>query len=288
MAIKKMLFVTDFQELWFDALQSLMDLRKAGLDHIVFLHVIRRDQVAMRRGKGYLKEEELKLKQIANVRFMDWAASIFEQGMECGAYVVVGQNVPKVVSTAQEEKVDLIVMGAHKRTMIEKLYVDSETLELLRRTRTPVLVHKYMLPSGKVNEKPFEAPLFVTDWSSASERALEYIISLKNAMKRVTVAHVISEDSMKGKSKTELQKDRKENIKRLEGVSITLEDEGIEVDTHVCIGEVVPQIQTVAREYGSTMIVAGNTGKGAWRVRWLGSISQELAESSELPTLLVP
>ena len=54
--MKKMLFVTDFQELWFDALQSLMDLRKAGLDHIVFLHVIRRDQVAMRRGKGYLKE----------------------------------------------------------------------------------------------------------------------------------------------------------------------------------------------------------------------------------------
>jgi nucleotide-binding universal stress UspA family protein len=131
MKIKKMLFVTDFQELWFDALQSLMDLRKAGLDHIVFLHVIRRDQVAMRRGKGYLKEEEIKLKQIANVRFMDWAASIFEKGMECGAYVVVGQNIPKVVSTAQEEKVDLIVTGAHKRTRIEKLWNSSDEHEPL-------------------------------------------------------------------------------------------------------------------------------------------------------------
>ena len=288
MKIRKMLFVTDFQALWFDALQSLMDLRKAGLDHIVFLHVIRRDQLAMRRGKGYLKDEELKLKQIGDVRFMDWAANIFEQGMECGAYVVVGQNIPKVVSTAQEEKVDFIVTGAHKRTTIEKLYVDSKTLELLRRTQIPVLVHKYMLPSGKVNEKPFEAPLFVTDWSSASERALEYIILLKNAIKRVGVAHVMSKDSMKGKSKTELQKDRKENMKRLEDVSITLEDEGIDVDTHVCIGEVVPQIQTLAREYGSTMIVAGTTRKGAWRARWLGSVSQELAKSSELPTLLVP
>lgn len=288
MEMKKMLFVTDFQEMWFDALQSLMDLRKAGLDHIVFIHVIRREMVAMRRGKGYLKEEEVKLKQIANVRFMDWAVNIFEKGMECGSYVVVGQKVPKIVSTAQEEKVDLIVTGAHKRTKIEKLYADSETLELLRRTRTPVLVHKYMLPSGKVNEKPFETPLFVTDWSSPSERALEYIISLKNAIKRVVVAHVISEESMKGKSYFEHQKCRKENIKRLEDVSITFEDEGIEIDTHVCIGKVVPQIQNVAREYGSTMIVAGTTGKGAWRARWLGSISRELAESSELPTLLVP
>jgi nucleotide-binding universal stress UspA family protein len=151
------------------------------------------------------------------------------------------------------------------------------------------LVHKYMLPSGKVNEKPFETPLFITDWSAPSERALEYIILLKNAIKKVVVAHVISEDSMKGKSKTDLQRDRKKNIKRLEDVATTFEGEGMAVDTHVGIGEeVANQIQTVAREYSATMIVAGTTGKGAWRARWLGSISRELAESSELPILLVP
>jgi len=58
---KKLLFVTQFEELWFDALQSLMDLRKTGFNHAVFLHVIERDKVAMRRGKGYLKDEEVKL-----------------------------------------------------------------------------------------------------------------------------------------------------------------------------------------------------------------------------------
>ena len=57
MGIRKMLFVTEFEELWFDALQSLMDLKKAGLNHVVFLHVIDRDEVAMQRGKGYLKDE---------------------------------------------------------------------------------------------------------------------------------------------------------------------------------------------------------------------------------------
>ena len=53
MEIHKILFVTKFEELWFDAVESLMDLRKASLDHVVFLNVIQREKVALRRGKGY-------------------------------------------------------------------------------------------------------------------------------------------------------------------------------------------------------------------------------------------
>jgi nucleotide-binding universal stress UspA family protein len=288
MAIKKMLFVTDFDELWFDALESLMDLRKAGLDHIVFLHVINREKVAMRRGKGYLKEEETKLKQMADVRFIDWAESIFEKGMECGAYVVVGKYVAKVLSTVEAEKVDLIVTGAHKRTGLEKFYADSETLELLRRTQTPVLVHKYMLPTGKVNAHPFQRPLLATDWSPPCERALETIISAKDSMEKVIVVNAISEASMKGKSKTELQQIQKDSKKRLEDVVTTFRDEGLEAETHLAIGDVVSQIETAGREHDATMIVTGTTGKESWRTRWLGSVSQKLAETSELPTLLVP
>ena len=40
MDIRKILFVTHFEELWFDALQSLLNLRQAALEHIVFLNVI--------------------------------------------------------------------------------------------------------------------------------------------------------------------------------------------------------------------------------------------------------
>lgn len=288
MKFNKMLFVTNFEKLWFDGLESLFGLRKAGLNHIVFLHVIEKDKIAMHRGKGYLKEEEVGLKQMADVRFIDWAESIFEKGMECGAYVVVGNYIPKILSTAEAEKANLIVIEAHERTTVEKLYADSTVLELLRRTKTPVLVHKYMLPSGKTNDNPFEVPLFATDWSSPCERALEQIIDIKNSIKKVVVVHVVSEDTMKGKSKHELQVLQKENKKRLEEVRIAFEDEGIETGTHLYMGEVIPLIENASREHGATMIITGTTGKGAWRARWLGSISQQIAESSELPTLLIP
>ncbi|HOP36502.1 MAG TPA: universal stress protein, partial [Syntrophales bacterium] len=197
MKTKKLLFVTQFEELWFDALQSLMDLRKAGFNHVVFLHVIERDKVAMKRGKGYLKDEEVKLREIANVRFIDWAESLFEQGMEVGAYIIVGNVLPKIISTVEEESVDLIVTGRHKKGKIEELYAGSETVEILRRTSTPVLVYKYMLPSGKINEKPFEQPLLALDWSEPTDHIVRYLLNYKDIIKKVVVVHVASEKTFK-------------------------------------------------------------------------------------------
>ena len=77
-----MMFVTQFEELGFGALQSLLVLRGAGLEHVILLNVIERDRVAMHRGLGYDKDEERRLKEQANIRFIDWAESLFETGME--------------------------------------------------------------------------------------------------------------------------------------------------------------------------------------------------------------
>jgi len=288
MKINKLLFITDFEELWFDAIKSLMDLKKAGLNHVVFLHVIKREDVAMRRGTGYLKETEVRLKEMANVRFINWAESIFEQGMECGAYIVVGDPVPKAVSAAKEEKIDLIVTGRHKKGKLEELYGGSETIELLRRSATPVMVHKFMLGSGKVNDKPFERPLLALDWSPSSQKALEFLVAIKDALKKVEIIHVISENKMKGLSKIELQKIQKYSKKGLDEACGTFEKEGIEVAAHLYIGEITSQIEKAAREREASMIVAGTTGKSGWKERILGSVPRYLAEKSELPTILVP
>lgn len=288
MGIKKLLFVTQFEELWFDALQSLMDLRKTGLNHVVFIHVVERNKVAMRRGKGYLKDEEVKLKEMANVRFIDWAESLFEQGMEVGAYILVGNLVPKVISAAQEEDVDLIVTGYHKKGKIEEIYAGSEIIEVLRRTSKPVLVHKYMLPSGKVNDRPFEKPLLATDWSPASKRAVEYLIGLKDVIQNIEVMHVASEKSLKGSSAMGVQKIRKESRQKLDETCEIFRAEGIGAEAHFYVGDATEQINRAAHERGASMIVAGTTGKGPWREKWLGSIPRKLAEESEFPTLLVP
>ena len=281
MEMKKMLFVTDFEELWFDALRSLMVLRKAGLDHVVLLHVIERSI------GYYTTEEKSRLMEMAEVRFVDWAQSLYEEGMECGSYIVVGDTVSKIQATQEEEGTDLVVISRQKRSKVEKLYVDSKTIEFLRKASKPILVHKYKQASGKVNDRLFEMPLLATDWSAPANRALEFLVGLKDIIKKLQVIHVVTEKAMAGLGKRGLLKMERENRKKLDELCSALEGEGVDAEYHLYIGDLT-QIENAARERGATLIATGTTGKSAWQARWLGSVSQKLAEVSELPTLLVP
>ena len=281
MEIKKMLFVTDFEGLWFDALRSLMALRKVGLDHVVLLHVIER------KIGYYTKEEKERLRAMAEVRFVDWAQSLYEEGMECGSYIVVGDTVHKILEAAEEEEVDLVVINRQKRKKMEKLYIDSKTLEFLRKTPTTVLIHKYKSESGTVSDKLFERPLLAIDWSPPATRALDFLVGLKSIIKKLQVVQIVTEKEIEGLGKRGLLKLEREHRKKLYELCNSLKDEGIDAEAHLYIGDVA-QIQNAAREYEATLITTGTTRKSAWQARWLRSISQELAELSELPTLLVP
>ena len=289
MKINKMLFVSEFEELWLDALQSLMSLRKAGMNDVVFLHVISRDKVAMRRGTGYLKQEERKIREIADIRFIDWAETLYEEGMEVVAHIVIGNIVPKILSVSEIEGVDLIVTARRKRAKLEELYAGSETSDLLRRTDKPVLLYNYLSQSGKVGDNPFERLLLGLDWTESSEKVLDYVLALKGAVKRVDIVHVISEkDVAKLSNKMEAQKLERKNKKRLDEVCDVLIKEKFDARPHLYIGNTEEQIEKGASEHRATMIVLGSKRKSVWKEKWSGSVSHTLADKSELPILIIP
>jgi len=283
-----LLYVTQFEELWFDALQSLIDLRQADFNHVVFMHVIKRDHVAMYRGKGYIKSEETKLREMANIHFIEWAENLFEQGMEVGAYIVVGSPVSQIVKAAEEEHIDLIVMEYQKKGVLQEFYEGSEIMEILRRTFTPVFVYKYIQPSGKVNEHPFEKPLIAVDWSPASNRAIEYMLGLKKVLKKVTVVHVASEKELQTSSAMEIQSLRKENRRKLDEVCDKFHKENIEAYNHFYVGDISKHIEKASQEWEASMIVAGTTGKEHVKEMFLGSVAKKLTKESALPVLLIP
>jgi nucleotide-binding universal stress UspA family protein len=288
MDIKKLLFVTKFEELGFDALQSLLSLRKASLNHVVFVNVIERDRVAMHRGAGYLKEEEIRLRETANIRFIDWAEDLFEKGMEVGVYIVVGSMVSEVIKAAKKEESDLIGIGRPHKGVLENLYSGSDVTELLRRAATPVLVYKQLSETTISIEKPFERPLLAIDWSPASLRAVEYLKTLKDVMNEIHIIHVVSQKELKGTSAMEIQGIRKKTRNRLEKICDIFEEIGVKADAHVYIGNAEQEIEKAAREHQASMIVLGSSGKTAWLERWLGSTPQSIAEDSIYPTLLIP
>jgi len=288
MKIRKLLFVTKFEDLCYDALNSLLELRKASLEHVVFLNVIERDKVAMQRGTGYLKEEEVKLKETANIRFIDWAENLFEMGMEVGAYIEVSTLIPEILKVVEKESPDLIVIGRSHKGTLEQLYSGSDVTELTRRTQVPVLVFKHMMEDNIVPEKLFARPLFATNWSETSIKTIEYIKGLKNVVGEIHIIHVVKDSALKSTDTHEVQKVRKVERKRLDDLCDELEEAGIKARSHVYVGDPQKEIEKAAKEYQATMVILGSSEKAAILERWMGSVSKNIADNSIFPCFLIP
>jgi len=288
MDIQKLLFVTKFEELGFDALQSLLTLRSASLKHVVFVNVIERSRVAMRRGAGYIKSEEVRLRERANIRFIDWAEHLFEQGMEVGVYIVVGSLVSQVIEATKKEEADLIVIGKSEKPMLEQFYSGPDVTEIIRRAAVPVLVYKPVPESNLALESPFQRPMLATDWSAGSLRSVGYLKQLKDVVSEVNVISVVEEKTLRGDSAMRIQKFRKEARQKLESLCEEFEAAGIQARAHVYVGDPYEEIERAARECQATLIVAGSSAKPAWAERWIGSVPLAIAEKSAYPTMLVP
>ncbi len=288
MEIKKLLFVTKFEDLCYDALNSLLELRKAALEHVVFLNVIERDKVAMKRGAGYLKEEEVKLKETANIRFIDWAENLFEIGMEVGAYIEVSTLIPEILKVIEKESPDLVVIGRSHKGTLEQLYSGSDVSELVRRTRVPILVFKHLSEDKIVPEKLFQRPLLATNWSETGERMVEYIKGMKKVIGEIHIIHVVKDSALKSPDTHEVQKVRKSERKKLDALCNELEDLGIKARSHVYVGDPQKEIEKAAKEYQASMVILGSSDKAAILERWTGSISKNIADNSIFPCLIIP
>ncbi len=288
MDIRKILFVTKFEELWFDAVESLMDLRKASFNHVVFLNVIEREKVALRRGKGYQKVEEVRLKEMANIRFINWAETLFEKGLEVGAYIVVGSLVKQVVTAAEKEDIDLIVVGYKKKGRIEQFYSSSDILEIIHRSQIPVLVYKYKPDNTIAVEKPFERPLLATDFSKINQNVIDYLKPMGQVIKKVTIIHVGDPKSLKESSAMGVQKTRKKIRRKLDEQCDLLIAAGIDASPAVYVGTPTKEIVMAAKECNATMIITGTSSKQSLKEKLVGSTPRFLAEKTDIPTLLIP
>jgi nucleotide-binding universal stress UspA family protein len=288
MDTKKILFVTKFEKLWFDALESMMDLRKAGYNHVVFLNVIEREKVALRRGTGYQKEEEIRLREMANIRFINWAEILFERGLEVGAYIVVGSLVKEVTTAVEKEGIDLIVVGHEKKGRIQQLYAGSDIVEIIRRSSTPVLVYKYKPDQTIAAENLFERPMLATRFSETCKISFDYVQSLHPAIQKIHVVHIADPKDLKESSGMGVQKTRKKIRNKLDEICDAFIDGGIDATPGVYIGNPLQEIENAAKEYNASMIIAGISAKDSLKERLIGSTPRALAQQTIFPTLLIP
>ena len=295
MKFEKILFYTRFREMALSALEALLDLKKVGLKEIVLVHVIPREKVAFVPYGGYMKEKEMHIKKKARDRFEQWQAVLEKKGVKSKIYIQVGIPNAVILDIAGKEKVDMIVAGRKKRSLFEKVYVGTHMLDLIRRSPIPILMDKYMAEYEKdgkivtrINKHIFDRPMLATDWSQPSSNAVDALTGLKGLASDVVVVHNIGVKISKAMSPVQLQELKKESRKRLKEYCVRLIATGLKAESHLSSGRTFPEIINLSRKYNASMIVLGRTGKDWLSQYWLGGVSHRVAESSELPVLLIP
>ena len=137
MAFKTLLYHTRFRELAFNSLKSLLELKAVGLKKVVLAHVIPREDVAFVPYGGTLKDDENRIREEARLKFDDWIQTIGDPQLEFHQRIEVGAPNAAILDMAKTEKADLIVVGRKKRTALEKVYVGTHVLDILRRSNDP-------------------------------------------------------------------------------------------------------------------------------------------------------
>ncbi len=296
MKIEKILLSTRFKELKLNFLEPLLKLKKTGLKQIILLFVIPEEDVGFVPYGGFLKDEEKKMRKIAEANFGEWKKRIISKGIDCKIRIEIGDLVQKTISIAEDEKVDIITIGKRKRNLFGKFNVISQNLvDLVRCSTVPVLVSKYIEKYKykgesitKLNNPVLNNPLIATDWSEPSKKSLDIISSMSPVINKVCICHVLEDKILKGLSNADIKHIKEESIKGLNEYSDILKKSKIKSEIKLLFGKPAREIINLAIEEKASMIVMGTTGKDLFKEMWFGSVSYRIMESSELPVLMIP
>ncbi|MDF1554651.1 MAG: universal stress protein [Deferrisomatales bacterium] len=288
--IRKILFPTKFEDLSFPCIERLYPLKGAGLEEIIFLFVIDREEVAGDLFRGFDKQLVEQFREEARLRFEDWEKEVAASGVRCRHLVEIGRPEGKILEISCREEVDLIASGRQRHVASDSLYLGGTAMGLLRRSGIPVFVCKHGTEGvcTPVGGHDFERVLFATDFSENAGHALEFVKSLAGVAQKVGVVHVIAEREFKKSSVEQIHSEEEQSRKQLDAICAELAELGLDAVPHLLAGEIHSQILQTAADHRASLIVMGTKGRHGLKEIWLGSSSHRVAELSTVPVILVP
>jgi nucleotide-binding universal stress UspA family protein len=163
--LKKILWVTDFSDEAQEALTYADIFARAFDADILALHVVPDFSPALYNTATAIKGELVRrvdiIKQDAQERLNELQKI---RGISFTSLVKEGNPSKRIIETAEEESVNLIVMGKKGMSALERLFIGSVANQVLRNCKVPLLLTKKR--AGKPRFKKFLVP---TDFSEHEE-----------------------------------------------------------------------------------------------------------------------
>ena len=179
-ALKSILFATDFSPF---SEAALPFLRAIALRHGSTVHVVHAIAPEARSAVPMDRVPELDVDQSEAEAAMNalLAGDAF-QGIPHTSTVEHGHVWKVVTGVIEEKSVELIVLGTHGRRGLKKLVLGSTAEQIYRHAPCPVVTVGPHISSSEPLAQSSTAPiLFATDFSSGSQHALPYALSLARA-----------------------------------------------------------------------------------------------------------
>jgi len=203
--------------------------------------------------------------------------------------VVRQGNAPRcILSFAQKENMEGIVMGTHGRRGFDRLVLGSTTDRVIRKAACPVLVvsnaSHTVLDTGPEGRHRLSRILYCTDFSNNSDRAREYAISLAAEYSaELVLLHVGENVSDVARAEAIIA----EHIKQLGKLVSGTECENLKVRLTVKFGKPYEEIVRYATEEQASLIIMSARGGDAVDRAVFGSTTYRVIQLGPCPVLAV-
>ena len=151
---KKILYPTDFSELAEVAKEYVIKLKEANAQEVVVLHVIHPLEFSLPQFDdpfaldvatlyAHLPEIEQAILRSHEERLKEIEEELKKAGFKVRTVLTVGEPKEEIVRVAEEERVNVIVIGYHGKSLIERiLEIGSTAKAVIKKAKCPVLVVK--------------------------------------------------------------------------------------------------------------------------------------------------
>lgn len=218
--------------------------------------------------------------------------SLSAEGVSVHRAVIRGiAAAPSILQYADDQDVDLIVMGSHGRRGVRRMLLGSVTEEVLRAGRWPVLtVHTDR--HGEPRPAEYGRILAPVDFSKHTPVQLDMVRTLADRFSSaIDLVHVVDPPVVPelympiAPLVIDVEEATRTAIDKLAELAASLGD-GHDVRTDVLVGGAVHEIEKWARDHADLIVMPTHGYSGLDRIL-MGSIAEGVIRRSECPVLVL-
>lgn len=291
---RKILYPTDFSPYGNEVVNSIIDLKPAGVKEVLVLHVI--DKRLFAQFPEVSTDVIEAMKESARDSINQIAEKLKGHGLEVKTMIEIGVPFHQIISLAKAEAASMVVMGSHGRSLVEEMLLGSTTENVLRHITIPLLIEKFLaersgeeIVLSRHHKNPFEKILYPTDFSECAASVIPYLKELKSCgTKEVIVAHIQDMTRLSPHLLDKLPEFEDIDAERLAKIESDLTGAGIE-NVKTILKEGIPfnEIEEISNKENVGMIAVGSHGKSMVKEMLLGSISGKIVRKSKKPVLVI-